>query len=71
MTGEDLRAILLSAEFRQELEEFSSYLASVKQEAPLRKKSRQAATSLRSTTSGFASSRKRGENEREVTPKLH
>jgi hypothetical protein len=35
MTGEDLRTILLSTEFQQQLGEISSYLASVKQEAPI------------------------------------
>ena len=35
MTAEDLRAILVSSEFKQELEEISSYLASTAQERPI------------------------------------
>jgi len=35
MTAEELRAIFVSAEYKQDLEELSSYLASIKQERPM------------------------------------
>lgn len=35
MTADELRAILVSAEYKQDLEEMSSYLASIKQERPI------------------------------------
>jgi hypothetical protein len=35
MTAEQLRTIFVSAEFKQDLEEMSSYLASIKQERPI------------------------------------
>jgi hypothetical protein len=35
MTAKELRAILVSAEYKQDLEEMSAYLASIKQERPI------------------------------------
>src|SRR4051812_31731969 len=35
MTGTDLRDLILSPDFKQDLEEMSSYLASIKQERPI------------------------------------